>query len=961
MSSQEDGTSRNPPPEWISRSNVDSAITGDAAPSSPWGSAAGYREDLSRQAEDDNQGVLDYALFDAELMRETGGALSAPPPPGFEGPEERSRLAHELFFNTQQDDRVSSSDGSTVGTFRKQGATFTNLASVLGSGLVESMNDATLEHNFHDVNDRIRGLPLTETMFDPMQDLSYARQYRHAASRLIGTSPPKAELSFARMPGYGRQEPPSSLLQPLGMSTPQRASGRKGEIGNYSLPTTTKPRVGGGRYGNDFLQPDDFQSVGGPIHPANRRRETGPRLSSLFEDDSRLPSTKDVGLTVMEPTDLFGRPGTNALGGSLFAQRPRGTGTGSNRSDDGSLTTSELEHHHHHHHGIQHYPMGGSGSRQPQVRSNRSPPPENDYNSSQHNRSNHMLSEAELQPFLWEPRQGEPSRCLVIIRAPSLHVPDVRSTCEAFGVLETFRADFADRGIFFVGYYDIRSAQYAALELQSCLNGMLSPEGSEKDVLVFYCVPLNSSTQQDESVLVLTGIPQDENDESVLSMLSAYGSVRSLTRQGGSYGGSSFVAEFHDVQDAKQALLELETTQPWGSDVAVEVGTRSPVDRKRGRELLALIGRWRQSRTTHRRVSDQAEGLVGSGGPRSIRGPPPAAASSTSSSAPSAAAPSDRDIHGDSSGRPQQTTQLVLGPDGRYSYMVVNHYGNPPPFAGHPPPPVPQHVVHLPHQQYATLVSVPPGSSHPGQQQQYWSHQAPQYHPYLPPGATVISSQTYSTDSHGHPSFPSPNATPFYGHAGRADPNAPGNHVASPPPPTTPAAAPPSKNALPEDKDNRHLALDLDGVESGLDTRTSLMVRNIPNKYTQQMLLAEFAENGHGPGKIDFFYLPIDFKNRCNRGYAFINFVDYRDILPFHRQYYGKHWRAFNSDKICDVTYARIQGKAGMLKRFENSALMEKDEEYKPLVFVSHGEKKGERIPFPTKGAGGGGGGDASN
>jgi hypothetical protein len=141
--------------------------------------------------------------------------------------------------------------------------------------------------------------------------------------------------------------------------------------------------------------------------------------------------------------------------------------------------------------------------------------------------------------------------------------------------------------------------------------------------------------------------------------------------------------------------------------------------------------------------------------------------------------------------------------------------------------------------------------------------------------------------------------------------------------------------------------LDLDAVENGLDTRTSLMVRNIPNKYTQQMLLSEFNENGHGPGVIDFFYLPIDFKNRCNRGYAFINFVDFKDILMFHRQYYGKHWRTFNSDKICDITYARIQGKAAMLKRFENSALMEKDEEYKPLVFASNGPDKGKRLPFP--------------
>jgi hypothetical protein len=36
-----------------------------------------------------------------------------------------------------------------------------------------------------------------------------------------------------------------------------------------------------------------------------------------------------------------------------------------------------------------------------------------------------------------------------------------------------------------------------------------------------------------------------------------------------------------------------------------------------------------------------------------------------------------------------------------------------------------------------------------------------------------------------------------------------------------------------------------------------------------------------------------------------------------------------------------------MLKRFENSALMEKEDEYKPLVFVSHGAEKGRRIPFP--------------
>ncbi|XP_077227182.1 protein MEI2-like 2 [Tasmannia lanceolata] len=142
--------------------------------------------------------------------------------------------------------------------------------------------------------------------------------------------------------------------------------------------------------------------------------------------------------------------------------------------------------------------------------------------------------------------------------------------------------------------------------------------------------------------------------------------------------------------------------------------------------------------------------------------------------------------------------------------------------------------------------------------------------------------------------------------------------------------------------------LELDKIVSGEDIRTTLMIKNIPNKYTSKMLLAAIDENHRGT--YDFLYLPIDFKNKCNVGYAFINMVSPSHIIPFYQAFNGKKWEKFNSEKVASLAYARIQGKGALVNHFQNSSLMNEDKRCRPILFHSDGPDAGDQIvqePFP--------------
>ena len=110
------------------------------------------------------------------------------------------------------------------------------------------------------------------------------------------------------------------------------------------------------------------------------------------------------------------------------------------------------------------------------------------------------------------------------------------------------------------------------------------------------------------------------------------------------------------------------------------------------------------------------------------------------------------------------------------------------------------------------------------------------------------------------------------------------------------------------------------------------MIKNIPNKYTISTFLDEIGY--YFKDTFDVFYLPIDYINKCNLGFAFINFVQPFHIILFYELYRGKKWKKYNIEKICELLYAKFQGKRQLIAHFEKGKILSLDsEEKKPLIY----------------------------
>ncbi|TKX22276.1 RNA recognition motif-containing protein 19 [Elsinoe australis] len=141
-------------------------------------------------------------------------------------------------------------------------------------------------------------------------------------------------------------------------------------------------------------------------------------------------------------------------------------------------------------------------------------------------------------------------------------------------------------------------------------------------------------------------------------------------------------------------------------------------------------------------------------------------------------------------------------------------------------------------------------------------------------------------------------------------------------------------------------------IEDGTDVRTTLMIRNLPNRFgfedVKQIL--DVTSKGH----YDFLYVRMDFANSCNVGYAFVNFVRPEFIVPFFKTRVHKPWPGVPTDKFCEVSYATIQGQDCLIQKFRNSSVMAEYVAFRPKLLytvdsidVPADKSIGDEAPFP--------------
>jgi len=118
---------------------------------------------------------------------------------------------------------------------------------------------------------------------------------------------------------------------------------------------------------------------------------------------------------------------------------------------------------------------------------------------------------------------------------------------------------------------------------------------------------------------------------------------------------------------------------------------------------------------------------------------------------------------------------------------------------------------------------------------------------------------------------------------------------------------------------------------SSLASKTTLMVRNVPVMYTQDLLMEQWT----GPWQFDFFYLPRTAGGKTNLSYAFINFLTEEDAMRFQAAWHKQRLPHFTARKPVNVSFAEIQGLSANIHQLRKKRSRSANEhQCEPLVLM---------------------------
>jgi len=130
-------------------------------------------------------------------------------------------------------------------------------------------------------------------------------------------------------------------------------------------------------------------------------------------------------------------------------------------------------------------------------------------------------------------------------------------------------------------------------------------------------------------------------------------------------------------------------------------------------------------------------------------------------------------------------------------------------------------------------------------------------------------------------------------------------------------------------------------LQEGIQSVTTLMVRNVPARYTREKLLQEWPQSQLS---FDLFYLPYDFQKKRFRGYAFLNFTSVHHAIAFKRQWHGQKLQHHGRCCKLDIVPAHLQGFQAMVRYVQDHLIdVPNGDMYLPAVFAGT-----RRISFHT-------------